>query len=259
MHPAPRFPLPFALGAAMFLALTLPGAEDAAAKKPAAALTKGAHKGCLPGMASIHGKFCIDKYEAATVEILEGGRTRRHSPFEPVDGLKVKAISRKGVKPQAYISRDQAEEACENAGKRLCTDEEWITACKGKHPTQYPYGDDHKDGYCNDAGVSSFNKYYGGGNAEPPREAYSWANMNDPRLNQLPGTLAPTGSFKKCKNGFGVYDMVGNVHEWTADKGGTFRGGYYLDTHINGDGCDYRTTAHDAKYHDYSTGFRCCR
>ncbi len=246
----------------MFLAVTLPSAEDAAAKgkKPAIVATKTTKKkGCLPGMSSIHGKFCIDKWEAATVEILEGGKTRPHSPYEPVDGLKVKAISKKGVKPQAYISRDQAEEACHNAGKRLCTDEEWITACKGKHPTQYPYGDEHKDGYCNDTGVSSFNHYYGGGNAEPPKEAYSWANMNDPRLNQLAGTLAPTGHFKKCRNGFDVYDMVGNVHEWTADKGGTFRGGYYLDTHINGDGCDYRTTAHDAKYHDYSTGFRCCR
>ena len=161
--------------------------------------------------------------------------------------------------PQAYISRDQAEEACHNAGKRLCTDEEWITACKGKHPTQYPYGDEHRDGYCNDTGVSSFNHYYGGGNAEPANEAYSWSNMNDPRLNQLEGTLAPTGKFKKCKNGFDVYDMVGNLHEWTAARGGTFRGGYYLDTHINGDGCGYRTTAHAATYHDYSTGFRCCK
>ena len=36
------------------------------------------------------------------------------------------------------------------------------------------------------------------------------------------------------------------------------RGGYYLDTHINGEGCNYRTVAHPATYHDYSTGFRCC-
>jgi len=82
--------------------------------------------------------------------------------------------------------------------------------------------------------------------------------MNDPRLNQIEGTVAKTGSFSKCKNGFKVYDMVGNLHEWTSDKAGTFRGGYYLDTSINGEGCDYRTTAHDGKYFDYSTGFRCC-
>ena len=39
---------------------------------------------------------------------------------------------------------------------------------------------------------------------------------------------------------------------------GTFRGGYYMDTTKNGEGCSYRTTAHDFAYHDYSTGFRCC-
>jgi hypothetical protein len=35
-------------------------------------------------------------------------------------------------------------------------------------------------------------------------------------------------------------------------------GGFFMDTHLNGEGCDYRTTAHDFSYHDYSTGFRCC-
>jgi formylglycine-generating enzyme len=210
-------------------------------------------------MVSVRGKFGIDAFEASTVEILGKNKTRPHPAYEPVEGLVVKAVSKRGVKPQGYISRDQADDACKNAGKRLCADDEWILACKGKSPTKWPYGDDHKDGYCNDAGVSSFNHYYGTGNAEPAQEAYSFQNMNDPRLNQLKGALAPTGSFTKCKNGFGAYDMVGNLHEWTAAKDGTFRGGYYLDTHINGDGCDYRTTAHAPKYHDYSTGFRCCK
>ena len=82
--------------------------------------------------------------------------------------------------------------------------------------------------------------------------------MNDPQLNQLPGTLALTGAHGGCTNESGVYDMVGNLHEWTADPEGTFRGGYYMDTTINGDGCWYRTPGHNVAYHDYSTGFRCC-
>jgi len=53
--------------------------------------------------------------------------------------------------------------------------------------------------------------------------------------------------------------MVGNLHEWTADPNGSFKGGYYMDTHKNGDGCFYTTTAHGPSYHDYSTGFRCCK
>jgi formylglycine-generating enzyme required for sulfatase activity len=211
-------------------------------------------------MASVGGRYCIDRFEAATVEVLPGNRIRHHSPYEPVDGLVVRAVSRRGVIPQAYISRDEAEAACENAGKRLCTDEEWVTACKGKHPSQFPYGDVRKDGFCNDSGISSFNWYYGPGNGDPPgQEAYTWANLNDPRLNQRKSTVAPSGSFRKCRSSFDAYDLVGNLHEWTASKSGTFRGGYYLDTHINGDGCDYRTTAHAPSYHDYSTGFRCCR
>jgi hypothetical protein len=80
--------------------------------------------------------------------------------------------------------------------------------------------------------------------------------MNDPRLNQLENTVEPTGSAAACTNDYGVYDMVGNVHEWTDE--GAFHGGYYLDTTLNGEGCDYTTTAHARNYYDYSTGFRCC-
>jgi formylglycine-generating enzyme len=82
--------------------------------------------------------------------------------------------------------------------------------------------------------------------------------MNNPALNQVPGTLAKSGEHEGCTNDYGVYDMVGNLHEWVADPSGTFQGGYYLDTHLNGDGCTYRTMAHESWYHDYSTGFRCC-
>ena len=38
-----------------------------------------------------------------------------------------------------------------------------------------------------------------------------------------------------------------------------FRGGFYGDAEINGKGCLYVTSAHEPTYHDYSTGFRCCR
>jgi formylglycine-generating enzyme required for sulfatase activity len=89
-------------------------------------------------------------------------------------------------------------------------------------------------------------------------EVYQYDSMTDPRLNAIPGTVARTGRHTHCKSSWGTFDMVGNVHEWIADPAGTFLGGYYLDTHINGDGCSYRTVAHDADYHDYSTGFRCC-
>ena len=80
--------------------------------------------------------------------------------------------------------------------------------------------------------------------------------MNDPRANQQDNTLETTGAAEACTNSYGVHDMVGNIHEWTDDA--SFRGGYYLDTSMNGEGCEYRTTRHSPDYYDYSTGFRCC-
>lgn len=244
-----RSPAVIAGAAAALLVVAMPHPKGAEAKG----------KGCPAGMVPVADKFCIDQYEASVVEITGKKTTKSHSPFKGVDGLKVKAVSKKGVIPQAYISKEQAESACKNAGKRLCTDDEWIAACKGKKPTTYPYGDEYKVGRCNDSGRSSFNHYYGQEGGPAPQSAFTWANMNDERLNQMKGTVAKTGSYSKCKNSYKLYDMVGNLHEWTSAATGTFRGGYYLDTKINGEGCNYKTTAHGGKYRDYSTGFRCCK
>ena len=74
----------------------------------------------------------------------------------------------------------------------------------------------------------------------------------------MANTVQRTAARSSCTNDYGVYDMVGNLHEWVDDPEGTFQGGYYMDTKINGEGCNYRTTAHGFSYRDYSTGFRCC-
>lgn len=213
---------------------------------------------CPADMVAV-GPACVDRYEAYVVEVLPGGRTRAHSPFEPVNGLVVKAMNAKGRVPQGYISRDEAEAACTIAGKRLCTDDEWLRACKGRGSMSWPYGRERVPGRCNDKGTSSFNLLFGKDGEAPPQSEYTFDHLNDPRLNQAKGTLARSGSHGRCKTSDGVFDMVGNLHEWTADPNGTFRGGYYLDVEINGKGCEYRTTAHHDRYHDYSTGFRCCK
>ncbi|HEY8078254.1 MAG TPA: hypothetical protein VIF62_29200, partial [Labilithrix sp.] len=85
-----------------------------------------------------------------------------------------------------------------------------------------------------------------------------FTKLEHPCINQIPDSLLPTGSKKECVTSEGAYDMVGNLHEWTADSSGHFRGGYYVDTWLNGHGCEYVTTRHEAAYWDYSTGFRCC-
>lgn len=215
---------------------------------------------CPRGMAPVttpgHA-FCIDRYEASVVEVLEGGKTVPHSPYEPVTGLKVRARSVPGVVPQGYISGLEAKAACEAAGKRLCAPEEWELACRGRHATTYPYGDEEKPGRCNAERRKTHPVVELFHDSEEP--FHDFAKMNDPRINQLPQTVTKTGARASCKSSFGAFDMVGNLHEWTADPKGQFRGGYYMDTHKNGDGCGYKTVAHDVSYRDYSIGFRCCK
>lgn len=211
---------------------------------------------CLQGMALVEsesaGRFCIDRWEASLFET-DGDYEEPYTPYEPPDGHAVRAESLPGVIPQAYISRDYADYACQRSGKRLCEEEEWLAACRGKPPHAYPYGDERQKGACNDSGVSPLHVYY----AESP-ETYGPGPMNDPRLNRVPHTIAKTGEYASCTNSFGVFDMVGNLHEWVMSARATFRGGYYQDTLMNGPGCTYATKAHEAAYHDYSTGFRCC-
>jgi hypothetical protein len=203
-------------------------------------------------MALVGGRFCIDRWEASLVEVGPDGE-RPFSPYETPEGLAVRAVSREGVVPQGYVSRDEATRACAASGKRLCLEAEWTLACRGETSRAFPYGDTHERGACNDSGASPLRLLYGG--ATNP---FVSGPMNDPRLNQQPNTVAKTGAFARCSNALGVFDMVGNLHEWVASPRPTFRGGYYLDTRLNGEGCSYRTTAHAAEYHDYSTGFRCC-
>jgi hypothetical protein len=282
-------------------------------------------------------RFCVDKYEASLVEVLADGTERPFPHYLPVDGHDVRAMSKPHAFPQGYVSEVQAQDACAASGKRLCSMEEWKTACMGPSRTTFPYGDARRPGACHDTGKSAVIAVFGAkavaastpyapapvtsaavaaasgkrahttkgraaqstrprasgakstgihrasrAGAKPSANKLSrhagrkgadskrpsnvdpgvWARLNDPGLGQVDGALAKTGEHDECVNGFGVFDMVGNLHEWVATDPktvhGTFAGGYYLDTTLNGDGCNYRTVAHAHDYHDYSTGFRCC-
>jgi hypothetical protein len=213
---------------------------------------------CPADMATIDDRFCVDRYEASLVEILPSGDERAWSPFQPVDGHVVRAMSEPHVIPQGYINAHQAAEACARSGKRLCKPAEWKKACMGPEKRTYGYGNQNEPRRCNDHGRSPVIAMFGRHGEMAAKSAWTPDKMNDPILNQLAGTLAPTGEHEGCTNSYGVYDMVGNIHEWVDDPAGTFLGGYYQDIHQNGDGCQYRTMAHEAWYHDYSTGFRCC-
>ena len=210
---------------------------------------------CPSEMANVANRFCIDKWEDSLVEKLADGSTKAWSPYQsPADGKTFVAKSASGAVPQGYVSASTAEKSCKEAGKRLCQPVEWRAACGGSNGYAYPYGGTRSEGKCHDKGAAPMVTYH----ADTMSKGWGLAELNDPRNNQLDGGLALTGASADCVNDYGVYDMVGNLHEWTADKNGTFQGGYWLDTSQHGDGCAYRTIAHGYDYHDYSTGFRCC-
>ncbi len=209
----------------------------------------------------------MDRWEAQLVEAKTG---RGHSPYRRLKfGTSYRAVSRPGVKPQGYISRLDAERACRAAGKRLCLAREWLAACQG------PRQGSVWRGRCN-VGKGHVMTAVFGSNVTLTYDAH----YNSPRLNQEPGFLAKTGEYADCVNGYGLFDMVGNLHEWVADDvsaglkreipipyddgmlgprgNGVFMGGYFSAKGEHGDGCNYVTTSHRPDYHDYSTGFRCC-
>lgn len=226
------------------------------------------------------GDFCIDRFEAHLVTSATGGALEPHPHQKrPQTHESYRARSAAGVLPQAYISRIEAAQACENAEKRLCSVKEWFAGCRGSLATTYPYGATFEPGRCNVGKPHLLSQLFG----TNPRAWKYDEHFNNPKLDQLAGYLEPTGHFAGCQSSFGVYDMVGNLHEWVMDRvdsslavklplkpeirralrrnagKGIFMGGFFSTTHEHGSGCGFVTIAHEAAYHDYSTGFRCCR
>jgi sulfatase modifying factor 1 len=245
---------------------------------------------CPPEMVDVRADFCIDRYEAV---LLDANSGQRLSPYyHPTRGQTIaslrswqeRALSigspearalpvpappewqlegaiaamahvERGAVPNGYLNRTVASAACEAAGKRLCTSEEWVTACKGHRGTRFPYGDSYVEGRCN-----VFR------NLHPARVLHGNASEGhlDPRLNQVreddDPLLRVTGGTPECRSEWGadaVYDMVGNLDEWVSDAGGVFVGGFF--SRATRQGCEARIESHPPEYFDYSLGVRCCR
>ena len=239
-----------------------------------------AHAGPCPKYMAAIGEACIDRYENHLLVRGASGALEPYPHFQrPTPGLQFVAASRPGVKPQGYISRVEAEAACEAADKRLCSVTEWYRACRGDPPSTYGYGMHFEPGRCNVGKLHLLSRLYG---TNPGLWRYE-EHFNDPKLLQEPGFLADTGHYGQCMSSTGAYDQVGNLHEWVADTAGPslaskipmldvlrrtlhrhrgkgiFMGGFFSTTSEHGRGCGFVTVAHEVKYHDYSTGFRCCR
>ena len=96
--------------------------------------------------------------------------------------------------PVVTVSWEGAMRYAEWAGKTLPTSQQWEAAARGGSSTKFPWGDEVDQNHAN------FLK--------EPEE------LGQPEDGEKP-EIMPVGSFDP--NAFGLYDVVGNVWEWTRD------------------------------------------
>jgi formylglycine-generating enzyme required for sulfatase activity len=166
-------------------------------------------------------RFCIDRYEWPNVA---------------------------GEKPAVMQSYLDAERECAARSKRVCTSDEWTLACEGPERLPYPYGLTRDAAACN---------------VDRPWIAPHDVLLESPRAADRDAELArldgrdPSGSHARCVSAFGVFDLTGNVDEWTRGAGGraTLKGGAWGPYR---NACRPATAEHAAGFRYYQTGFRCC-
>lgn len=169
---------------------------------------------CPEGMAYINklNGFCIDKYEASTpgCEVVGDNcgsyQSASYCPaycipdegvFGTTSGVGTTAVaySKVNVAPLVGVSQYQARQLCANAGKHLCTDEEWLAAA-------------NLQGQVYDLPVSLSASPY---DCVVDSSEYCSHFI----LNYACNTSYNKNGVSGCYSSEGVYDMVGNVWEWT--------------------------------------------
>ena len=159
----------------------------------------------------------------------------------------------KGQYPVIYISFNEAKQLCDESGKRLCNEDEWTFACEGEEGRPYPYGNGYRRDPKKCITDQKWRPY--SETAMIPRDGEAAGNEMD-KLWQ--GKYS--GQQKQCRSTFGVYDMTGNIDEWTTStrKGGLhtiLKGGYWGPVRTR---CRPSTRSHDQNHTFYQQGFRCC-
>lgn len=107
--------------------------------------------------------------------------------------------------PVTMVSWHDADSYCRAHARRLPTEAEWEYAMRAGATTRYPWGDTLRDA----RGAVRFNHWEGTTHAD---NAAAEADVGDDDGFVY---LSPVRAYPP--NGFGLYDAVGNVWQWTAD------------------------------------------
>ena len=145
--------------------------------------------------------FYIDVYEVTNAryqECVQSGACSAPSESKSATRDSYYSSSQFADYPVIYVSWDDAKAYCEWRGARLPTEAEWEKAARGGLEGKlYPWGDGFDGSRVNFCDKNC---------------PYSWANKS---FDDGYADTAPVGTYPS--NGYGLYDMAGNVWEWTAD------------------------------------------
>jgi formylglycine-generating enzyme required for sulfatase activity len=197
------------------------------------------------------GAYYIDRYEVTNLQYKKfidetGRRAPQHfNGREVPDG--------KADHPVTFVTWYDARDYCTWAGKRLPSEAEWEKAARGSDGRRFPWG--------NDFDIRKANT--------PIR----WGKIG------VEGDTTPVGAFPEGVSPYGLYDMSGNVWEWTdswytAYPGNNtqsenygeiykvLRGGSWWDCSFYKCGISapsYNRAFFNARVKNASFGFRCAR
>lgn len=167
------------------------GVDSGSDASPVVRASMGACR--LPNMRAVGRsarEFCIDATEV-TNAAYDAFAAVFASPVDPppecawkTTHVRDKSSSAVDDHPVAGVDWCDAEAFCRHTGKRLCRMREWSDTCTGYGVQAYSYGPVERTEACSPYAEST----------------------------------APVASKASCQGAFeGVYDMLGNVYEWTED------------------------------------------
>lgn len=189
---------------------------------------------CPPDMVRLE-RSCIDRYEWPNVE--------GEKPL-----LAASAVP-ETEDIQAGIVMD-GESLCASVGKRLCYEDEWVSACEGVGGTKYPFGSKvprYTPG--DNTGLCNYDKRF---RDVDERKVFLRDDNELKRLDQS----EPAGSRPACISAVGAVDMMGSAEEWvrTRDGGYVLAGRFWAEPWA----CHSMARTHAPNWHYYESGFRCC-